>query len=563
MNKKTTLTYCKILIGLLLSLLVVTVENAQSKDKLYLDQFCTYEHIAGENNQDTVFITCAVFRQGGGNIVADTALWIKGNNIILIGHVIIWDTLYNLQADHVDYNLTSRLVHATGERVVLTSETDSIRAIGTNAYYTGDSAILRMSDRPTIYLNYPDSSRLIEMIADDFTLNSEDQIAYADGKTIINREETGTESDRAIMYLNDDVLLLLGDPVARRRQSEIKGDTLILVGDNSALSQLKVYGHGSGSFKEISANDSTLFDNSELTAGEIFFNLAAGDLDNIVASGQAFSFYNPASDDSSGSTKNNVSGDTIKMYLEDERLQFVEVLGGAEGEYLTGSYKMKDTVRTFSEDTVKYASEYIGYSLLDSSIALEQNARVTNKTVALSAFKIKYNTVDRTLVANDYKPDDSLSENVPVILKDGPEEMSGSYLEYSMLTEKGMIRHTRSDQDLDHYTGGELLREEDDVYYVEDGTYCSCEYDDANYYFWAKGAGDAGGAEFGGRKPGAGSPLRLGDSLDRRWRDLFYINSIYCSTKIYCRDIYFGSRSGQDCGRLFDYSRTFSDIYGN
>ncbi len=486
MTKKVVPTYIRAFVCIIILMLMADAVKSQSQGKLYLDQFCTYEHIAGEKGQDTVFVTCAVFRQGEGHIVADTAFWIKGNKIILIGHVIIWDTLYNLQADHVDYDLTSRLAYATGRQVMLTSETDSIRAIGRNAYYSRDSSILRMSDRPMVFLNYPDSSRQIQIIADFITLNSNDGIAYADGKTVINREETGTESERAIMYLNDDVLLLLGQPVARRRQSEITGDTLILVGDNSSLSQLKVYGNSRGSFKEPSPDDSTLFDYSDLTAKEMEFNLAVGELDNIVASGQAFSYYNPASSDSGKILNNNVSGDTIKMYLEEERLRFVEVLGGAEGEYLTGGYKMKDTVRSFSQDTVKYTSDYIGYSLLDSSIALKQNAQVSNKSVSLSAYRIKYNTVDRTLVAYNYKPDDSLSAEVPVILRDGSEEMTGSYLEYSMLTEKGMIRHSRSDQDLDHYTGGELLREEDDVYYVEDGTYCSCEYDDANYLFRAK-----------------------------------------------------------------------------
>jgi len=476
-------------IGLLMItvLIIGTALGADEQLPLRLLHSDTYEYIRGQD-YDTIFITGSVaFSRGIGSLVADTAIWVKGKNIILAGNVFVEDTVYQISADRIDYDLNYNTARAFGDTVIIISEVDSLMAVGTNAYYCRDSAVFRMHDRPTIYFNYQDSSRMGTIRAERVALNSEDKIGYADGDVMITQFETQSHSGRAIMYLEEDVLFLTDMPIARRHESEISGDTLIFLTDRESLRRIHVFGGGEGSFKEPSKEDSSLFDISELRATELEFALENGKLDSIKASGQAFSLYRPAAEEGAEVVKNEVSGDTIKLRMEDESLNRVDVIGGAEGYYMTGKYSIRDSVQLYVEDTVDYSADKIDYTLVDSTITLQGSSYVSDGAITLKARRIKYNTARELVTAfDDTLETDSGAVYYPVVLEDKAEEIFGSYLEYSLRTDRGLIRQSKSSMDIEHYTGGELYRREKEVYYVEDGTYCSCEYEDADYHFWAK-----------------------------------------------------------------------------
>ena len=445
-----------------------------------------FEIVRGEK-QDTIYIRgSAVFRHGDGRLWADTAIWIKGETLILKGHVRVRDTLYQLYADRVDYNIVHKFTNAYGEEVILISEPDSLKAVGTNAYFSRDSSLFRMKERPHLYLNYPDTARLIHIEADDITFESKNKIGYADGNVDIFQEETEANSERAILYVNDNIVLLLGEPSARRRDTDISGDTLIFFSDNKYLRCLYAQGNAVGNFNEPSRGDSTVNDVSELKAEIIEFNFDAGSLENITAARQAYSFYKPGTIDSSDLEKNYVSGDSINLFLTEEQLSSIEVIGGAEGKYLMGGFKTTDSGEFYYEDTIYYESDSIRYFPDDSTISLVYNAAVSDKKVSLTAARIDYNTAHQLVTAYDDSTFiDTLMVYVPVILKDVNEEIIGSYLEYSIRTEKGMIRQSRSEYQEAYYRGQELFREKKNVFYVENGMMTSCDREEPHWHFRA------------------------------------------------------------------------------
>ena len=453
---------------------------------LYLKDSDSFEFIRGLE-RDTVFITGAVFHQDVATIVADTAIWIKGEQIILIRDVFVEDTLYSLSAGRVVYDLSTNSAHASGDTVVLISRKDSILAKGINAYYNRDSSIFRMWDRPSVFLRYQDSTRRTRIDADRISVESKSNIGYADGNVIITQQGTESRSGRAILYVDDEIVLLLEDPELERGKSKIKGDTLVLYAEESKLQRIQVTGNATGNFKEPAKKDSTVFDIIDVAAAEIDFRFDDGELNNVLASGQAYSFYFPGTTDSSEIVKNNVSGDTLRLFMSEGELSIVEVIGGAEGEYLTGKFQTKDTVKTFVEDTVIYVSDSIKYALTDSTITLNGNAAVRNKTVSLTAHKINYNTSRELVTAyDDSVKVDTIFRYLPVVLKDGSEEIIGSYLEYSMDTEKGMLRKTKSEYETAYYRGEKLFREKRDVYFVDDGCYTTCDQEEPHFHFQSK-----------------------------------------------------------------------------
>lgn len=473
--------------GLLLVIAIGLGVYAYSADEpIILEESSFFDIIRG-GERDTIVIGSALMSQAGGTLKADTAIWIKGERIILKQNVVVNDSLYRLSADRVDYLINSRQAYAVGRQVEILSESDSVKMVGTDAYLNRDSSLFRMKNRPTMYLNYPDSSSLIVVTADLITFDLDSKLGYADGHVMIRQDDTESKSGRAILYGKKEVVVLLEEPIARRRKSEITGDTIIFFSEQKMLRQIYVLSNGVGEFKEPTRKDSTLYDQSKLTADAILFNLIDGELDNIIAGGQAYSYYEPGRADSTDVVKNIVSGDSIKIFMENEDLKMIQVIGGAEGEYHSGSYKSNDSGKYYSEDTVFYRSDSIRYLPTDSTIELINNAAVTDNKVSLKAVEIDFNTARQLVVAysDTLSQGDSLKQFIPVILNDQNEEMRGTYLEYSLRTEKGMIRHSKSMQDESHYGGKRLYKSQKEVFYVHDGTYSSCEYDNPHYHFYS------------------------------------------------------------------------------
>jgi len=460
-----------------------------SNDEMPINlEYSDFFEIVRGISKDTIYITGSTrFSHGDGKLFADSAIWIKGESIVLKGNVIIQDSIYYLTADRVDYNILNRYSYATGDEVVIISEKDSIKAVGPNAFFSRDSSLFRMNQRPALTLNYPDTNRFININADFITFESVSEIGYADGDVKIFQLDTEAESDRAIMYNNRNILLMLGSTSAKRQESEITGDTLIFFSDEKELIRLFAQGNAKGHFKEKSKEDSTQFDISDLEAKEIEFNFVDGKLDNIKSAGQAYSFYNPAILDSAKIEENHISGDSIGLFLINEELSSIEVIGGAEGKYLMGEYKYDDSGQNYIEDTVFYSSDSIFYSPEDSTISLIRNASVNDAKVSLTAATINYNTSNQVVTAFDDTTlfHDTTTIYVPVLLKDGNEELLGAYLEYSMDTEKGMIWNSRSEFQDAYYKGKELFREEEDEFYIKNGVYTSCDQDPPHFHFWS------------------------------------------------------------------------------
>ncbi len=466
--------------------LILSLTTFSAEEPIILEESSFFDIIRGAA-RDTIIIGQALLSQGTGTLRADTAIWIKGEKIILVDSVIIRDSLYTLTADRVEYSIPYRQAYAFGDRVVIVSERDSIMAVGTDAWLVRDSSLFRMTTRPNLLLNYQDSLRKISITADRITFDSRSKIGYADGRVVINQEDTESRSGRAIMYLDEEILLLLDSPEATRRSSQIKGDTLVMFMKERSLSRLQVTGKGEGKFREPTRKDSLLFDNSTLTAAAIDFNFKYGELDNIIAGGQAYSFYEPGRLDSSNLVKNTVSGDSIKLFLKNEEINLIQIIGGAEGEYQQGNLKADSGGRYIAWDTVFYKSDPIRYQPQDSLISLIQNASVSDNKVSLSASRIDFNT-DRELVtafADSITVGDSALYQ-PVVLKDEGQEMFGHYLEYSLKSERGMIKQSKSSQNNSIYRGRELYRAEKETFYVTDGTYTSCDLDKPHYHFYSR-----------------------------------------------------------------------------
>lgn len=488
--------------------------RGQKLDLQHADQLLV---ILSDDRDTTVAFGSVAFQTETGSIFADSAVWVKGRQVLLIGSVILEDTAYRLIADSVDYNLRNGVAIATGPYVELFSRIDSLFAVGTHAYYDREGRYFRMEKRPTLYLNYPDSAEMIEVIADTFEYDADDSLALATGNVVITSDEVAASAGRAEMNPKGSTLDLYEQPRLQRGKSTVKGRFITIATEDDLLSQILVVDSAEAQFMEpvkgvepprdrlALARDTVAdslgvqaFDQSILRGQRIVFDFEYGDLRTITSTGQAFSWYYPSSRGSNELNDNTVSGDTITFRIRNDDLQDVTVVGEAVGTYVNTKTTQVDTTTVVTRDTVDYSSQYIRYNMSDSTIMLVSNAHITSGTVVLDAYQTLFDTERRIIRAFSAEVvSDSLSEDssltarfqpnqIPVVLKDKQEELFGDFLEYSIDTKKGRIVQSKSEYETGFYYGERVYREQEDVFYVENGRYTTCDADEPHFHFYSK-----------------------------------------------------------------------------
>jgi lipopolysaccharide assembly outer membrane protein LptD (OstA) len=356
-----------------------------------------------------------------------------------------------------------------------------------------------MENRPTMYLNYPDSARMVEVIGDRIEYDAATEIAQAGGNVKITSTEMVSESGCAIMNRKANVLDLSQSPVAKRKQSVISGELISVYMNAEAIERIDVIDSARGEFNEPIDSSTTDFDRSVLTGNRIIFDFAFGQLYQVTCWGQAYSWYYPSSRGKPEFTENSVSGDTILFSVLDERLQEVDVIGGAVGSYRHGEDKTVDSSVVQVVDTINYDGRYINYNLADSLITLEVGSHVQSASVELDAYEIQLETDNKMIRAYSAELlSDSLGPDrirpytaqfqpnpIPVQLKDGDELLLGDYLEYSIDTEKGRIFKSKSAYETGFYYGNRVFRSTKNIFYVEQGRYTTCDADEPHFHFYS------------------------------------------------------------------------------
>ncbi len=449
--------------------------------------------------QDTTFVIGSViFETESGTIYCDSAFWMKEKRIKLKGRVILDDAEYHLAADSVDYDLLNNSATAAGDYVELWSRKDSLFAVGTVAHYNRTDKTFEMWRRPTVYLKYPDSSNMITVISDSVRYDGVIKRAEAIGHADITSGDLHATAGIATMFTAENRLELVNSPVASKEQSQIRGHRIQMFTEGNFLRRIEVYDSAGGEFNERSETDTSRIDRSILTGKNLVFDFDSGRLQTVTCSGQAYSWYLPSDKDREETNENTVSGDTITFRLRDNKLQVVDVQGGAVGSFVSVTHERKDTTVTEKRDTIDYRGQSISYALRDSLINLLRNCEVTSGDMTLDAHRVTFDTRRRLIEAFSAvpPPDTSVDTSsfakrlqpnaIPVVLKDGADVLYGDYLTYAIDTRKGRILKSKSSYETGYFYGEDLYRQQEKVFYLDDGRYTTCDADEPHFHFYSK-----------------------------------------------------------------------------
>jgi len=524
----------KISLILLLPLIILSLFarpiQAQEKKTLVLDNFDSLNRRMTDSGSVWYGYGNIRLRVDSTRIKSDSMIWYRDYNIIhFFGRAEAYDSIQHIAAEQLSYYHRDSTIIAR-RNVVLIHSADSVKAESNFAKFDRRGNIIFLEDNPRLFLNYPDSANMVEILANYLTFYAGDKSADAEDSVIITYQNTRATCGCAEFSRDGNLLTLMREPFATRDSSTIAGETMYIQFAGKGVREIEVDQAAQAYFLEEADTTSGEFSGDTKLSGEnIKFYFKDDEIRKIAAAGSARSEYYPSPDDTTGAGKNFVSGDTIFIYTDHRKITKAEIIGGAEGIYITKKEKpdsaavtpadstavdslmemaldtiprdslpvmaadslVNDTLRQDSlaaatnvEDSILYRGAFLEYFAANRVIRITGDASVQQGPVSLKAGRVDYDIPGRVVLAKA-KVDtaDTNTRIVPLVLKDAGEEIMGSSLVFNVDTKKGKIEDATTQYENAYYRGQDLYKGDEKVFFVENGELTSCDKEEPHFHF--------------------------------------------------------------------------------
>jgi len=514
------------------ALIAGLVHSAEDRQTLDLENFNSLNRKITDSGSVWYGYGDVRLRIDSTRITADSMAWYRDYSIIHFwGRVEAYDSVQHIWAKTVTYLHDDSTLMASGDVTVI-HRTDSIKTQSQWAQYDRSSGVIHLEGEPRLYLNYPDTANLVEITAKHLTFHSEAKSAEAQDSVVINYQDVRATAGCAEFSQADNLLTLRDEPYATQDSSDIKGQLMEIRLSPRGVRQIDVFDDAVANFVENADSASGELSGRSLLFGKtITFYFKDDKIRKIAAMGSSRSEYLPSPDDTTGAGKNFVSGDTIYAYVENRRVSKIEIVGGAEGVYVTEG-KVSDSTATDSamsdqalsgdtlktpaedknrqetgtedtlraalpdslasdsltakappEDSIHYRGRFLEYFAHDRIIRVNGNAHIRQGQVVLDAEQVDYDVPKRVVVARAKADSVDTNALTPVALTDGSEKIFGSKLVFNVDTRQGLIENATTQYEQAYYRGKDLFKEEEKVFYVESGRLTSCELEEPHFHF--------------------------------------------------------------------------------
>ena len=252
----------------------------------------------------------------------------------------------------------------------------------------------------------------------------------------------------------------------------LSGDEISLTYNNEQLTQLYIPSNGSATtpikgYKKTD-NESPYTDTlrfmDSMKGSEIIGFFDSGAIDTLRIHGMAQTLYH-IFDDSVYQGKNNASGDTIIMNFSNNALERLNIIDGAEGVYTP------DSIATDMNSLIRYSADHIKYFLKDKESDFRGNASIEQDKTKLNSGFIKIDWQSNMLQALPFFYKDTTQNPIsPVIKEEGRDPMTGDEMTYNLKTKKGKIKKGKTKADDGHYTGSQIRKQSENVFFIENST---------------------------------------------------------------------------------------------
>jgi lipopolysaccharide assembly outer membrane protein LptD (OstA) len=452
------------------------------------------------------------FRHGEINLESQRAVWYRtAGQVVFIDSVRVEDPDQVLSADRVTYYKNSRKVIADGGVKLFSKKEDAVIS-GGHGEYDRTAKFVFFSQSPVLVFrpNQGDSTVTITSQSMEYYIDQEEGIAK--GNVLITKGTLRATCDSATSLRKENKIILEGKPEAEKERDRLSGERMEIHLRDEKVEEIEVSGNAKASHLENFDSlgqrpqaDSLLKNKkgkeSFLSSKEMVFLLKDEKLKEVKASGNATSIYYPSQKGGSISQKkpsgdkNEASGDTINLFLSDDRIRRVLIEGGAMGTYSFPKEKTNDSSSSLGgvEDTIKYSADNIDYVIENNLITLEGKSSLEYGQILLTAGEIYYNTEKEILVAEGMKKSpgetgatEEQGESDLPVLKDGKEEIKGRRMTYDLSTKRGKVEVGVTQFEGGIYHGEELRKITDKVILADEGSYTTCDKREPHFHFYSR-----------------------------------------------------------------------------
>ena len=315
-----------------------------------------------------------------------------------------------------------------------------------------------------------------------------DAVSYeAIGHVIIQEEERTATCGKAIYSQEKETTHLYLDPQVETDTRTLSGSKIELQYSDEELeymyipSKAHVVSVSSGWQTSDTTNKSTSRDpihlEDNMTGKVLKGFFVDGGLDSMRVEGMATTLYH-IFEDSVYQGKNQASGDTMTILLQEKDLHQILIAGGGRGAFTP------DPTNKKIDAPIVYKSDNIEYNIPDETTNLHTNAEIQHTDMNLSAGFLNINWQTNLLKAFPISPvDTTLKETRPTMKEAGKEPMSGDEMVYNLNTRRGKIIKGKTKTKDGYYHGNEIRNQADDTFYVKNSIYSTCDLDIPHFHF--------------------------------------------------------------------------------
>jgi lipopolysaccharide assembly outer membrane protein LptD (OstA) len=455
------------------------------------------------------------FKHGEVDLESERAVWYRtAGQVVFIDDVKIEDPDQILWADRVTYYKNSKKVVADGNVRLFSKKEDAVIS-GGHGEYDRTTKFVLFSQSPALILepNRGDSTVTVTSQIMEYYVDEKRGMAKKD--VLVTKATMKAKCDSATLLNNENKIILAGNPEAEKERDRLSGEKMEIHLQDEKVKRIEIFGNAKASHLEVLDSTSQLTSNesqdraegkeSFLSSQKMIFWLEGEELKEVEASGNATSIYYPSQKGRSGSMeslsgdKNEASGDTIDLFLSNDRINRVLIKGGALGTYSFPKEKTQDTLSEEPasggavEDTIKYSASEIDYLVERSLITLEGKSSLEYGEILLTAGKICYHTEKEILMAEGMKKstgetestEDQVLTDFPV-LKEGKDEIKGKRMTYDLRTERGKVEAGVTQVERGTYHGKKLRKITDKLLLADKGSYTTCEKSEPHFHFYSR-----------------------------------------------------------------------------
>jgi len=420
------------------------------------------------------------FSHDKADLFSHRATWYRQAGLIqFVDSVQVRDDNRRITAQTMTYYRRDRRVTAMQDVRMVDFQQDAVLTSQRIDYFR-DLKQFDAFGNPELIFNPNDDTARMVIDSRQMSYLAKEKRGVASDSVVITRNNLVARSGQAEFFRDPEHVVLTGKPVIVQNENELSGDSISIFTEGRKISSLLVRGDARALYRTLPDSALMEYSTAEITGREIEAFFENDKISQMVTRRNATSVYDPAVTDTLITGTNTASGDSITLFFDNGLIKRVMIAGGARGEFIEPKFNSKSGAYF---DTTRYSAATIDYKFDDAEIRLLKNGNLRYRDMELDAGDIRYDTDTKILVARPLNDDTGGAAVEAPVLKQGTEELFGERMSYNLETRKGQVRMARTKFEGGYYSGKAIRQASEDVLFVSQGDYTSCDRPEPHYFF--------------------------------------------------------------------------------